>query len=257
MSDPISNFGGVAQKLARNPLGIIALFIVLAYGFAALVTGLTSSFNQSEKLPLIYFLVVFPVLVLAVFAWLVSRHSNSLFAPSDFRDEDNYVRALTASASLAVASVKDDSGLSAREIRSVVESVQEASPGSARGRDRNWRNRVLWVDDRPDNNINERRAFEAMGVKFSLAVSTNEALEQLDNGAFAAIISDMGRAEGPREGYVLLDKLRASGNDTPLFFYASSNLPEHKQETREHGGQGSTNNPQELFNVVMRALVRS
>lgn len=44
MSDQITNFGNVAQKLARNPLGIIALFIVLVYGFAALVTGFSGSF---------------------------------------------------------------------------------------------------------------------------------------------------------------------------------------------------------------------
>lgn len=256
MSDQTAGFGDVAQKLARNPLGIIALFIVLVYGFVALVTGFSSSFTSDEKLPLIYFMVIFPVLVLGVFGWLVSRHSNKLFAPSDFRNEDNYVRALTATASLAVASVKSDSGTSATEIDSVVESVREVSAGSLQGSDRTyWRNRILWVDDRPDNNVNERNAFEAMGITFSLTRTTEEALADLKKRRFAVIISDMGRKEGPREGYVLLDKLRASGNQIPLFFYASSNSPEHKRETIEHGGQGSTNNPQELFRMVMRAVL--
>lgn len=256
MIDQTAGFGDIAQKLARNPLGIIALFIVLVYGFAALVTGFSGSFTTDERLPLIYFLIIFPVLVLGVFGWLVSRHSNSLFAPSDFRNEENYVRALTATASLAVASAKSESGVSTGEIRSVVESVQEASARSAQGRNRaHWRQHVLWVDDRPENNINERDAFEAMGITFSLALSTDEALTQVDKHRFAAIISDMGRKEGPREGYVLLDKLRDSGNDTPLFFYASSNSSEHKRETIKHGGQGATNNPQELFRMVMRAVL--
>ena len=35
----MGNFLAVAPKLAKNPLGIIALFIVLVYGFAALVVG--------------------------------------------------------------------------------------------------------------------------------------------------------------------------------------------------------------------------
>jgi CheY-like chemotaxis protein len=254
----LTGFGNVAQKLARNPLGIIALFIVLVYGFAALVTGFSAAFSASERLPLIYFLVIFPILVLGVFGWLVSRHSNSLFAPSDFRDEENYVRALTASASLAVASVKSDSQISATEIRSVVQTVQEASSASDRGRRHGHpSNHVLWVDDRPENNVNERAAFEAMGITFSLALSTSEALAQIENRSFAAIISDMGRKEGPREGYVLLDKIRAAGDQTPLFFYASSNAPEHKRETLEHRGQGCTNNPQELFQMVMRALLSS
>ena len=46
---------------------------------------------------------------------------------------------------------------------------------------------------------------------------------------------------------MLLDRLRKEGDRTPLFFYAASNAPEHKRETREHGGQGCTSNAQELF----------
>ena len=65
-----------------------------------------------------------------------------------------------------------------------------------------------------------------------------------------------GRREGPREGYALLDALRARGDKTPLFFYAGSNKPEHKQETREHGGQGCTNDGQELFEMVTEIIFR-
>jgi CheY-like chemotaxis protein len=95
-----------------------------------------------------------------------------------------------------------------------------------------------------------------MGLRFTLTLSTDEALERLAQNRYAAIISDMGRHEGPREGYVLLDRLRKEGDRTPLFFYASSNAPEHKRETREHGGQGCTNNAQELFEMVTRAVIR-
>ena len=47
-----------------------------------------------------------------------------------------------------------------------------------------------------------------MGIAFSLALTTNEALANIERRRFAAIISDMGREEGPREGYVLLGSLR-------------------------------------------------
>src|SRR5207237_3070984 len=67
MSDQIGSFGATAKGLARNPLGIIALFIVLVYGFASLVTAFAGSFTAEERLPLIYFLVLFPVLVLGSF----------------------------------------------------------------------------------------------------------------------------------------------------------------------------------------------
>jgi hypothetical protein len=32
-----------------------------------------------------------------------------------------------------------------------------------------WRKQILWVNDRPDNNAYERRAFESMGIEFTLA----------------------------------------------------------------------------------------
>jgi hypothetical protein len=53
---------------------------------------------------------------------------------------------------------------------------------------------------------------------------------------------------------VLLDEIRANGDQTPFFIYASSNAWEHKREAKEHGAQGSTNNPQELFSMVTRIL---
>jgi hypothetical protein len=255
MSDSHIGIVDAAKGLARNPLGIIALFIVLVYGFASLVTAFASSFTHEERLPLVYFLVSFPVLVLGVFAWLVSNHSGKLFSPADFKDEENYVKMqLSAVASLATAAAKNPSLHGESDIARIVEMVREAAPQKSPPPD-GWRNLVLWVDDRPELNVYERQAFEAVGLKFSLALSTDEALAVLKRQEFAAVISDMGRKEGPREGYALLDAMRADGNQTPLFFYASSDAPEHKQETREHGGQGCTNNAQELFHMVTKAVI--
>jgi len=105
MENQGEGLGKAATGPARNPLGIIALFIVLVYGFACLVTTFTGAFSVTERLPLVYFLVIFSTLVLGVFAWLVSCHSNKLFAPSDFKSEESYLRVqLSAVALLAVAS---------------------------------------------------------------------------------------------------------------------------------------------------------
>jgi CheY-like chemotaxis protein len=257
MDDQVKTFGDIAKGLARNPLGIIALFIVLVYGLAALVAAFAGSFTPAEKVPLVYFLVLFPVLVLIVFAWLVAKHSGQLFAPGDFRNEDNYVQLqgqLVAVASLAAASVKSESDGSVHNIEGIVEAVRSTTHARSSAID-GWRNRVLWVDDRPENNSYERQAFEAVGLSFNLCLSTNEALKQLSKERFAAIISDMGRKEGPREGYVLLDKLREKDARTPFFVYASSNSPEHKRETTKHGGQGCTNDAQQLFQMVMRSVI--
>jgi sugar phosphate permease len=56
MINPIKEFGESAQGLSRNPLGIIALFLVLIYGFAALVVGFSSQLTNLERLFLVLFL---------------------------------------------------------------------------------------------------------------------------------------------------------------------------------------------------------
>jgi CheY-like chemotaxis protein len=116
-----------------------------------------------------------------------------------------------------------------------------------------WRRRILWVDDRPSNNTYERQVFESLGLTFDLASSTDEALERLSGSQYGAIISDMGRREGPREGYRLLDAVRAFDKTTPFFIYAGSNAPEYR-EAAERGAQGSTNMAYELVEMVTQAL---
>lgn len=115
-------------------------------------------------------------------------------------------------------------------------------------------NKILWVDDRPDNNVYERRTMEAMGFEFVLATSTDEALGILVKQRFAAVISDMGRAEGPREGYVLLEAVRARDKTTPFFIYAASRAPRHMREAALRGAQGTTNVADELVDMIARAV---
>lgn len=90
MAADVNSFAAGAKGLARNPLGIIALFIVLIYGCAGLVTGLTN-FEGNAQTPLVWFLVIFPFAVLGVFAWLVSCHHKKLYAPSDFDNQEHFV----------------------------------------------------------------------------------------------------------------------------------------------------------------------
>jgi ActR/RegA family two-component response regulator len=58
---------------------------------------------------------------------------------------------------------------------------------------------ALWIDDRPEATVNERRAFEAVGLQISLALSTEEALARTESQRFALIISNMGRKEVRRK----------------------------------------------------------
>ncbi len=85
-----------AKQLARNPLGVVALFIVVIEVIAAVTLGLArSTFPVRELQPLVWFLCLFPPFVFGVFAWLVVRHPGKLYAPSDFRTEEGFFRSLT------------------------------------------------------------------------------------------------------------------------------------------------------------------
>ena len=116
---------------------------------------------------------------------------------------------------------------------------------------------VLWVDDRPDNNNYVRHALEALGVRFVISTSTDDALSKLKTQYFDAIISDMGRPPDVRAGYTLLDKLRSSGNQIPFIIYGRSRAPEDQAEARRRGAVGCTNNANELFEMVVSALQRT
>lgn len=63
---------------------------------------------------------------------------------------------------------------------------------------------VLWVDDRPSNNIYERAALEALGIRVTISPSTEDALRKMRMTRYAAIISDMGRPSDQQAGYTLL-----------------------------------------------------
>jgi hypothetical protein len=91
-----TDFGDTAKSLARNPLGIIALFIVLVYAFAALLVGASGKLESSDRHSIVLFLVIFPPVVLAVFGWLVSRHHEKLYAPNDFQSDDAFLNARTS-----------------------------------------------------------------------------------------------------------------------------------------------------------------
>ena len=98
----ISEFSKAARDLSKNPLGIIALFIVLIYGMATIVVLQGNKLTTYERNVFVWFLVSYPVLVLLIFSWLVSRHSRKLYAPQDFIDQAHWMELQQANAVVAV-----------------------------------------------------------------------------------------------------------------------------------------------------------
>ena len=68
---------------------------MLVYGFACLLFGVSaSSLTPPERQPIIWFVVLFPLSVLGLFGWLVSRHHDKLYAPTDYRDDDSFLKTI-------------------------------------------------------------------------------------------------------------------------------------------------------------------
>ena len=249
MAEGLQTFTDAAKAMSGSPLGIVALFIVLIYGIVALVIATTSSFTANERLPLIYCMSIFPFAVLGVFGWLVSQHATNLYSPKDFKDENNYVQ-MQLAVLLGAAAGKDPSRSGGSlNVGSIIKIASQSS-----SKIKTESKTLLWVDDNPDNNLYERGAFEKAGFQISLALSTEQALSFLKKQDYSVIISDMTRKEGPTEGYNLLSDIRSQGIKTPFFVYSTANGHEVNAKLTSMGGQGSTNSPLDLFQMVSSAV---
>jgi tetratricopeptide (TPR) repeat protein len=82
------------QNFARNPVLVNERLSAPCHRPQILASNLakSQSFTSAERLPLIYFLVIFPVLVLGVFAWLVKK--GGLITPADFSDQTLFLQML-------------------------------------------------------------------------------------------------------------------------------------------------------------------
>ena len=82
------------KNFLRNPLGVIALFVTICYLIAGLVfsIGLDKLNGAEERLPFIWFIIIFPVIIFIVFVLLVCFHHEKLYGPTDFKDETNFIK---------------------------------------------------------------------------------------------------------------------------------------------------------------------
>ena len=113
-----------------------------------------------------------------------------------------------------------------------------------------WRDTaILWVDDRPDNNINERVGLERDGTFITLALTTKDALQALTEHRFDAIISDLGRPEGKLAGFDLLQRVR-QGSKMPFAIYASRRAVQLADDAKRLGATIST----DRFDRIVEAL---
>ena len=191
---------------------------------------------------------------LAIFALFGHRMTEFVFDKGkiSFKQQLEAVYYTTTAANLKRTDPNEpqiEAGVQAREIVGLVSGAAESNTASGMAS-----SSILWVDDRPSNNVNERQALEAFGIKVTISESTEDALNKLRVFKYDVIISDMGRPPDPQAGYTLLDAVKKLGKYPPFIIYAGGRSPELSALTKERGGWDTTNRPQELIQFVLSAL---
>jgi CheY-like chemotaxis protein len=111
--------------------------------------------------------------------------------------------------------------------------------------------RVLWVDDRPQNNRTERRWLEEMWAEVIPVLSNAEAAEEARDRHPDLVISDIDRGEG-EPGTQLALRLAEAGARAPIIFFVGtvrSGVP------LPAGAIGITSDPAELFRLTLNTLL--
>ena len=113
--------------------------------------------------------------------------------------------------------------------------------------------KILWVDDHPENNINEKRTLEDFGMEVDQVTSTSEGLNRLLGRSFDLIISDMDRHGCSDAGVELLRHLRSSDCPVQVVFYVGKMDPNRGVPV---GAFGISDQPEPLLHLVLDALER-
>ncbi|MBY5992435.1 response regulator [Ferrimonas balearica] len=114
--------------------------------------------------------------------------------------------------------------------------------------------RVLWVDDHPENNAEERHRLQQQSVAVYTTTSSHEAKMLLAMYQYDVIISDMGRAGDPLAGLKLVETLRQQGNDTPYLMYTILPSEAQRRLVLEHGAQGVAVDADNLFQMLSQYM---
>ena len=111
--------------------------------------------------------------------------------------------------------------------------------------------RVLWVDDNPQNNAEEKQYLERRKVAVYQVATSEEALALLAMYEYRAVISDMNRHGRPLAGLELVREMRRRKDGTPFFLYTY--VPSEAQQVllAEAGGQGATVTSEELYAAIL------
>jgi CheY-like chemotaxis protein len=111
--------------------------------------------------------------------------------------------------------------------------------------------RILWVDNNPRGNFNERKLFERAGAVVDPAIDTEEALDLVERHPYDVVITDWSRGSDASAGPELVEQLHARGITAPVIYYVL--VTSNRDKGRAFA---LTNRPDELVVDVLDAIRR-
>jgi CheY-like chemotaxis protein len=243
---------GAGGRFGRNPVAVIAVLVLVVYTLVCLVLATGSDLRDFDRTMLICFVVFFPILILFVFVWPVMRRTGRVSEAVDSTDDATFLAVM----SLLLNAQTERNG----DEQSVVQAEETAAAvfAACRRLDGNpgTRRRILWIDDKPDNNVLERQAFERLGIRVDSTPSTASGTQDWMQQEYGAIVvSDSERLTGRLDELLQPSSMVASGDrTTPVFVYTASDRDDQRLEAINRGAQDATGRPSALFDMVMRSL---
>ena len=111
---------------------------------------------------------------------------------------------------------------------------------------------VLWIDDRPENQVWEIRLLELLGARVRQAASSDEARGSLRDGTFDVILSDIAREGRDDEGVRFAEETELTLH-APVIFYVYRMM----DAPAPAGAFGITNRVNDLLHMICDVLERS
>lgn len=94
-------------RKANNPINMIAVFGLLVEAIA--VASLSSSaINQDQLTFIVWFIIIFPLLLLTCFMFLVINHPGKLYSPMDYKNSQDFMDVIGLKIATSVIKINSD-----------------------------------------------------------------------------------------------------------------------------------------------------
>src|SRR5215208_3382221 len=111
-------------KAVNNPLTIIAIFAALAEVAGTVALGIVA---KEMQIIFIWFVMLFPTLLVVLFFVTLNFNPKVLYAPSDFRDEENFLNVLGGMSRVSVSLNEAQKQLEAATTQIIDDAVKQIS----------------------------------------------------------------------------------------------------------------------------------